>query len=112
MIVKKYQELRDKTLSELKESISNNRDILPGGFIKIWQDFEMENNQLQLKESKEWLKLGKLKDNLYSIKVSNIMALFFISVFVLLNLGLLNLYYQHRTESLEIINNLKDHHEE
>ena len=51
MIIKEYQELRDKTLLELRESISNNRDILPGNFIKIWQDFETQDNQLQLKES-------------------------------------------------------------
>ena len=109
---KETQELRDKTLSELKESISSNRNILPGDFIKIWQSFEKQDKELEDKESKDWNKLRKLKLILSLMKDFNIAMLCCIYFFVLLNLGLFILYYQYRTESLETINNLRNHHEE
>ena len=110
--IKETQELRDKTLSELRESISNNRDVLPGDFVKMWQSFEKQDKELELKESNEWNKLKKLKLILSFIKDFNIVTLCYIYLFVLLNLGLFILCYQHRTKSLETINNLRNHHEE
>ena len=49
MKMKKYQEERDKILLELKKNISINRDILSEEFINTWQNFEDQNNELQLK---------------------------------------------------------------
>ncbi|MGK7892695.1 MAG: hypothetical protein AB4372_03345, partial [Xenococcus sp. (in: cyanobacteria)] len=69
---KETQELRDKNLLELRESISNNRDVLPGDFVKLWQSFEKQDKELQFKESKEWNKLGKLKLILSLMKDFNI----------------------------------------
>ena len=110
--IKETQELRDQTLSELRESISSNRDVLPGDFVKLWQNFELQNNQLQLKESKDWIKLRDFKDTVSTIKKINIMLLLLIPYLVLSNLQLLNLYYPERTEFLETINNLKKYYEE
>ncbi len=109
MIVKEYQEVRDKALLELRKNVSSNRDILPEEFIKTWQDFEEQNNELQLKEAKEWTKLKEFRIDSYFTRFLNIFLILCLFSGILMNFAVGYVYYQCRTDALETINKIKDH---
>ena len=94
MIVKEYQEARDKALLELTKNISSNRDILPEEFIKTWQDFEEQNNELQLKEAKEWIKLKEFRIDSCFTKFLNIFLILCLFSGILMNLTVGYVYYR------------------
>ncbi len=109
MIVKEYQEARAKALLELTKNISSNRDILPGEFIKSWQDFEEQNNELQLKKANEWIKLKEFRIDYYFTKFLNIFLILCLFGGILMNFAVGYVYYQCRMNSFETINKIKDH---
>ena len=109
VITKKYQEIRNKTLLELRENILINRDSLPEDFIEVWQEFEDKNNKLQFREAEEWIKLKEFKIDSYFIKVLNILLIIGLVGGVLTNFMFLYAYHQYKTEVFEIINKLENY---
>ena len=109
MITKEYQKVRDKALLELRKNISSNRDILPEEFIKSWQDFEEQNKELQLKKSKEWIKLKEFRIDSYFTRFLNIFLILCLFSGILMNFAFAYVYYQCRTDALETINKIKNY---